>query len=68
MGRKFGAVPLWEKGWVPTSHNVASAEAYLHAKWQLDSSIRLATIHGPKSGGCCARPFGGAGFPCNNVA
>jgi len=33
---------------------VARAEAYLHTKWHLDPSSRLATKL--KSGGCCA-PF-----------
>jgi len=31
--------------WVPIKNNVAWAEAYLHAKFHLDPSIRLATIH-----------------------
>jgi len=39
-----GAVPLWGS-WVPIEHNVAGAEAYLHAKFHLDLSNRLATIH-----------------------
>jgi len=40
------AVPLWGRGsWVPISHNVARAEAYLHAKFHLDPSNRLATVH-----------------------
>jgi len=31
MCRKLGVVPLWGKGgWVPISHNVGRAEAYLH--------------------------------------
>jgi len=48
---------------------VARAEAYLHTKWHLDLSSRLATIHGSKSGGCCVSFFGGrAGSPSNNVA
>ena len=42
MGRKLGAVSLWggELG-----HNVARAKAYLHAKFHLDPSNRLATVH-----------------------
>jgi len=36
------------------------AEAYLRTKWHLDPSSRLATIHGPKSGGA-AVPFFGEG-------
>jgi len=31
--------------WVPILHNVAGAEAYLGAKFHLDPSNRLATIH-----------------------
>jgi len=41
-----GAVPLWGRGsWVPIKHNVARAEAYLHAKFHLDPSNRLVTVH-----------------------
>ena len=41
----WGAVPLWGRwSWVPIQHNVARAEAYLHAKFHLPSN-RLATIH-----------------------
>jgi len=47
MGRKLrgGPVPLWGGGWVPIEHNVARAEAYLHAKFHPDLSNRLATVH-----------------------
>jgi len=39
-------VPLLGRGsWVPISHNQAGAEAYLHTKFHLDPSNRLATIH-----------------------
>ena len=31
--------------WVPILHNVARAEAYLHARFHLDPSNRLATVH-----------------------
>ena len=31
--------------WVPIKHNVAWAEAYMHAKFRLDLSNRLATMH-----------------------
>ena len=43
---KWGiAVPLSVvEGWVP-SNNVPWAEAYVCAKWHLDASNRLATIH-----------------------
>jgi len=30
--------------WVPILHNVARVEAYLHTKWHLHPSSRLATI------------------------
>jgi len=46
MGRKLGnCAPLVEGRWVPIEHNVARAEAYLHAKFHLDPSNRLATVH-----------------------
>jgi len=39
MGRKLGSVPLWGKeSWVPI---------YLRAKFHLDPSNRLATVHQP---------------------
>jgi len=39
-------VPLWGRGsWIPIYHNVARAEAYLQAKFHLDPSNRLATVH-----------------------
>ena len=46
MGRKLVAVPhFWEgMSWDPITHNVAWAEAWLHAKFHLDPSNRLATI------------------------
>jgi len=31
--------------WVPIQHIVSGAEAYLHAKFHLDPSNRLATVH-----------------------
>jgi len=44
MGRKLGAVPIWgELG--PHLTQCGRAEAYLHAKFHLDPSNRLATIH-----------------------
>jgi len=46
MGRKLGAPPpLGEGSWIPICHNVARAETYLRAKFHLDPSNRLATIH-----------------------
>ena len=45
MGRKEAAVPLsGVGGWVPIWHNVAGVETYLHAKFYLDPSSRLAII------------------------
>ena len=41
-----GAVPLFLGGdWAPIYHNVAGAEVYLHDKFHLDPSNRLATVH-----------------------
>ena len=41
-----GLRPLLGEGtWVPIKHNMARDEAYLHAKFHLDLSNRLATIH-----------------------
>jgi len=34
---------LERRSWVSIQHNVAWAEAYLHTKWHLDPSSRLAT-------------------------
>ena len=48
MGRIVGggsAVPLSRGSWVPISHIVAWAEAYLRTKWHLDPSNRLVTMH-----------------------
>jgi len=46
MGRKLGNVPIWgELGPHLTQQVYAWAEAYLHAKFHLDPSNRLATIH-----------------------
>jgi len=41
----WGCAPLGEGSWVPIEHNVARAEAYLHANFHLDPSIHLATVH-----------------------
>jgi len=41
----WGLCPLLWGIWVPTSHNVAWTGAYLRAKFHLDPSNRLATIH-----------------------
>jgi len=45
MDQKLGAVPLLGRGLIPNQHNVAWAEAYLHAKFHLDPFNRLATNH-----------------------
>ena len=41
----WGAVPLWGGEAGSPSNNVARAEAYPHAKFHLDPSDRLATVH-----------------------
>ena len=38
------ACPLFLGSWVQIEHKVAWADAYLHTKWHLDASSRLATI------------------------
>ena len=47
MGRKLGScAPLGRGSWVSIyKHNVARDEAYLHAKFHLVPSNRLATVH-----------------------
>jgi len=45
MGLKLGLCPFREEDWVPIQQDVARTEAYLHAKFHLDPSNRLATIH-----------------------
>jgi len=53
-------VPFFPGGsWVPIEHKVAWAEAYLHTKWHLSPSIRLATTDiGRKLGGGGCAPLG----------
>ena len=42
-GPKIGGLcPFFGGSWVPILHNEAWTEAYLHAKWRLDPSSRLA--------------------------
>jgi len=56
-----GLCPLLGEGrWVPIYHSVAWAEAYLHTKWHLDPSSRLATIDMVRKLGAL-HPFGGRG-------
>jgi len=46
-------MPFFGGSWVPIEHKVAWAEAYLHTKWHLSPSSRLATMDiGRKLGGC----------------
>jgi len=40
-----GCAPVGRVIWVPIQHNVARAEPYLQAKFRLDLSNRLATVH-----------------------
>jgi len=45
MGRKLGSCSPCRRGsWVRILHNVAQAEAYLHAKWHPDPCGCLAAI------------------------
>jgi len=44
--------------WVHIEHNIAWVEAYLHTKWHLDASSRLATIKMAENWGLCTL-FGG---------
>jgi len=41
----MGLCPFGEGSWVPLSHDVARAEAYMHAKFHRDPSGRLAAVH-----------------------
>jgi len=42
---KWGLCPFFlGDSWVPIKHKVSWAEAYLHTKWRLNTSSRLATI------------------------
>jgi len=45
MGRKLGAVPLWGRELGLHLTPCGQAEAYLRAKFHLDQSNRLATVH-----------------------
>ena len=45
-------------GWVPISHNVAWAEAYIFTKWHLDPSNCLATILGMPRSSAQEYPYG----------
>jgi len=49
--------------WVSIQHRVTLAEAYLHTKWHLDPSSRLATIGMCRKFGGCAALFGGSWVP-----
>ena len=44
-GPKIGGCPFWGRGAVSPSNSVAGVEAYLCAKFHLDPSNGLATIH-----------------------
>jgi len=69
IGRKLGAIPLLGGELGPHLTQCRLGRAYLHTKWYLDPSSRLATIDmGPKVRGCCA-PFWGSWVPIShNVA
>jgi len=54
--------------WVPIKHKVTWAKAYLHTKWHLSPSSRLATIDiGQKLGELCPFRGGGAGSLSNTM-
>jgi len=54
--------------WVSTEHKVAWAEAYIHTKWHLSPSSRLATTDiGRKLGELCPFMEGRAGSPSNTM-
>jgi len=71
----WGLVCIFSGGsWVPIEqsntnfHKVAWAEAYLHTKWLLDASSRLATIKiRPKLGGSAPFLGRGAGSPSSTM-
>jgi len=54
-----GAVPLFGGSWVPITHNVAWAKAYLHTKWHFDPLRHLATIDRGRKFGAAVPPFSG---------
>ena len=65
-GPKIGCVSLLrEASWIPMSHNVPWAEAYLRTKWHLDPYSRLATINMGRKLGSVSLFWGGAGSPSN---
>jgi len=69
-GLKIGRLrPLFgEWSWVPIQHNVARAEAYLHAKFHLDPCSHLATTDmGRKLGAPPPFGVGGAGSSSNTI-
>jgi len=41
----WGLCPFGEGVWVPIKHDMVRAKAYLRAKFHLDLSNRLATVH-----------------------
>jgi len=56
-GRNLGALPpFWGGGWVPIEDKVPWAEAYLHTKWHLEPSSRLATVEMSRKRGRRAPP------------
>ena len=57
----WGCAFFWGS-WVPIKNKVAWAEAYLHTKWHLSPSSRLATTN---TGGLCPFRGGRAGSPSN---
>ena len=63
MGLKLGAPLLFgEEGLGPHLTQSRLAEAYLHTKWHLDASNRLATIEMDRKFGRVLHPFVGRGL------
>ena len=62
MGRKLGGLhPLSGEGLRPHLTQSPWAEAYLHTKWHLDTSSRLATIEMGRKLGKGLHPLRGEG-------
>ena len=64
----WGLCHCFWRSWVPIEHKVAWAEAYLHAKWHLSPSSRLATTDIGRKLGLCPFRGGRAGSPSNTMS
>jgi len=65
-GWKIGGCALFGGSWVPIN-SVAWAEAYLHTKWHLDPSSRLATKDVDRRGGAMPHLGGRSWVPSNTM-